>query len=554
MRSESFSSENRAMPGQDLTSLLESRRHSPSPMLIERDHAVSYATIADEATRLASGLGSLGVRAGDRVAVWMPNVPAWIALFFACARLGAIMVSMNTRFRSHEVADILSRSGAKVLAFWPGFRGVDFAAILQACDATALERLETLVVYRETGDAPTGGSVAGKHAAEYAALAASPPHEGPTAGSDSGCVIFTTSGTTKAPKFVLHDQARVTGHGFDVARAFGLDADAVMLLAPPLCGVYGFCGLMAAFAAGRPLVMRPVWDAALAARDIVAHRVTHFNATDEAAHQLLRQSEAPVPFPSVRFAGCAAFNPALGDIVERAAVRGLCLVGLYGTSEIQALFSRQSEDAPSSERKLGGGRLVGAAARVRARDPLSGRVLPHRESGELEFFAPGSRMVGYFGDPDATAEAFTTDGYYRSGDLGYSTPDGGFVFLTRLGDALRLGGFLVSPAEIEDVVLQLPGIEGCQVVAVTHEGASRAVAFVILQPGAVLDEPALLAHVGSKLAKYKVPARVFAVDAFPVTTGANGTKIQKHRLREMAQERLLGQQATPARGGSAPGH
>lgn len=529
------------MPAQNLTLLLEARVSLASPMLVERDRAVSYAAIAGQAARLAAGLRSLGVRAGDRVAVWMPNVPAWVALFFACARLGAIMVSVNTRFRSHEVADIVGRSGARVLAYWPGFRGIDFAGILSACDAGALERLETVIVYREAGDAPVGAGVAGKLLAEYTALAASPLHEGPLAGSDAGCVIFTTSGTTKAPKFVLHDQARVVSHGFDVAQAFGLDADAVMLLAPPLCGVYGFCSMMAAVAAGRPLVMRPTWDAALAAKDIAAHRVTHFNASDEAAHQLLRQSEEPVPFPSVRFAGCAAFNPALADIVERAAARGLCLVGLYGTSEIQALLARQSEEAPVSQRKVAGGMLVDAAARVRARDPHSGQVLPHGEAGELEFFALGSRMIGYFGNPEATAEAFTPDGYYRSGDLGYSTSERAFVFLARMGDSLRLGGFLVSPAEIEDVVLQSPGIEGCQVVAVTHEGASRAVAFVILRPGAVLDEPALLAHVGSKLAKYKVPARAFAVDAFPVTTGANGTKIQKHRLREMAQERLLGQ-------------
>ena len=297
---------------------------------------------------------------------------------------------------------------------------------------------------------------------------------------------------------------------------------------------------MATLAAGRPLVMRPSWDAAEARRDILAHAVTHANGTDEAFAQLLAQSDSPVPFPGVRFFGYAAFNPALGDIVARAEARGLKLVGLYGASEIQALFARQDENSPAPERMLAGGRPVSAQARVRARDPETGRMLPHGEACELEFLAPASRMVGYHGDPQATLRALTEDEYYRSGDLGYTQPDGRFVFLTRMGDSLRLGGFLVSPAEIESVVQELPWIDACQVVGVpTAEGAA-AVAFVILRPEGRLDEPAVARHVAARLAKYKVPRRVFAIDAFPVTPGANATKIQKGKLRELALNLLSG--------------
>ena len=284
--------------------------------------------------------------------------------------------------------------------------------------------------------------------------------------------------------------------------------------------------------------MRPSWDAALAAADIAAFGVTHLNASDDAVQQLLAQSEAVIPYPTLRFVGYAAFNPALGDLLPRADRRGLKLVGLYGTSEIQALFARQPEDAPANERMLGGGLPVSREAKVRVRDPDTGRVLAHGEAGELEFFAPGSRMVEYFGNPEATAAALAEDGWYRSGDLGTTSADGRFTYIARMGDSLRLGGFLVSPAEIEEVVQQVPCVDGCQVVGTTHEGQSRAVAFVTLKPGAVLDEAAALAHVGAQLARYKVPARVFALDAFPVTTGSNGTKIQKSRLREMAAERL----------------
>jgi fatty-acyl-CoA synthase len=172
---------------------------------------------------------------------------------------------------------------------------------------------------------------------------------------------------------------------------------------------------------------------------------------------------------------------------------------------------------------------------VRACDPESGRVLAHDEPGELEFLAPSSRMVEYFGNPQATTEALREGGWYRSGDLGYTQADGRFVYLSRMGDTLRLSGFLVSPLEIEAAVQEVAGIAACQVVGATLGGAYRPVAFVLLQPGAALDEAAVIAHVAGRLARYKVPVRVHAIDAFPVTDGTNATKIQKHKLRELAE-------------------
>ena len=147
-------------------------------------------------------------------------------------------------------------------------------------------------------------------------------------------------------------------------------------------------------------------------------------------------------------------------------------------------------------------------------------------------------MVGYYGDEAATRAAFTGDGFLRTGDLGYSTDDGGFVFLARLGDALRLSGFLVSPAEIEGVLQEHPGVAGAQVVGVETPAGTRAFAFVIAAPGAAFDEQALIAHCAGRIAKFKVPVRVQPIDAFPVTPGANATKIQKAKLRELAQRSL----------------
>ena len=483
------------MNGGTLAAFLENRaaRASGRAALLDRDRPVAGAALADEAARLAAGLHSIGVGAGDRVALWLPNLPAWLATFFACGRLGAIAVSVNTRFRSHEVQDIVGRAGCKAIVFWPGFRNIDFAGILAECDPAALATLTHVVAYAE-GDERVPDRIHARTVVPYRALVEREPMREEVGGPESGCVIFTTSGTTKAPKFVLHDQRTVLRHAHDVARGFGYETpDARVLVTAPLCGVFGFTNAMGALAAGAPIVMHPTFDAAESAQAVLRHGVTHTHASDEMIGRMLETVPGTPAFPSARFFGYAAFSPAYADLPARAAARGLNVVGLYGMSEVHALMARQSETAPFAERVRAGGRCVAPEGRVRARDPESGAIQPHGVAGELELKVP-SCMVGYFGDEAATRGAFTADGYLRTGDLGYSTAENAFVFLARLGDALRLGGFLVSPEEIEDVLQQHPTVSAAQVVGVDTPAGTQAFAFVIVKAGARLDERALIAH------------------------------------------------------------
>jgi fatty-acyl-CoA synthase len=524
-----------------LSSLLDGRtpRLPEAVALLDRDRPVTHTALADEAARLAAGFRSIGVGAGDRVALWLPNLPAWLATFFACGRLGAIAVSVNTRFRSHEVQDIVGRAGCKAIVFWPGFRNIDFAGILAECDPGALGTLTHAVAYAE-GDEPVPDRVHGREVVAYRALVEREPMRETVGRPESGCVIFTTSGTTKAPKFVLHDQRTVLHHAHDVARGFGYEApDARVLVTAPLCGVFGFTNAMGALAAGAPIVMYPTFDAAESALAVLRHGVTHTHASDEMIGRMLEAVPGTPAFPSARFFGYASFSPAYADLPQRAEARGLTVVGLYGMSEVHALMARQSEAAPFAERVLAGGRCVAPEGRVRARDPASGTIQPHGVAGELELKVP-SCMVGYFGDEAATRGAFTADGYLRTGDLGYSTAENAFVFLARLGDALRLGGFLVSPEEIEDVLQAHPSVAAAQVVGVDTPAGTKAFAFVIVKPGAHCDAAVLIDHCAARLAKFKVPVRVESIDAFPVTPGANATKIQKSKLRELAQAALEG--------------
>jgi fatty-acyl-CoA synthase len=493
--------------------------------LLHGDRTIGFAELLELSLRAARGLSDLGVGPGDRVALWLPNVPAYPILYFACIRLGAIAVAVNTRYRSVEVADIVGRSGAKVLACAPGFRHIAFLEILAGIDPVALEKLTAIVVVGDEPGTPPP-AIERLQRVGFERLQSRPRHGINHAKVNAPCNIFTTSGTTSAPKFVLHRQGAIASHAQQVARVFGFTApDTLSLAILPLCGVFGFNQTMATLAAGKPSVLVESYGIEEIARLIEAHRPTTMFGSDDMYARLLDLVPGERPFPSIGWAGYANFNAALADLAERAEPRGLRLVGLYGMSEIQALYARQPLDAPIARRKRGGGIPTSPLAHFRIQD------------GELQCAGP-SLMVGYWGNEKATAETLSADGYVRTGDLAEADGQGGFTFLSRIGDVLRLSGFLVNPLEIEQHIQKMPGIEGCQTIALPRTDGVQAIAFVMLKPGASLDEAAVIKHCRSGLASYKVPVRVFATEDFPKTPSPNGFKIQRNRLREMA-ERLL---------------
>ncbi len=497
--------------------------------VVYQDQAISAEALHLESQRVARAFADLGVVRGDRVAIWLPNTVAWLTCFFACARLGAIAVSINTRFRSAELEDIIGRSGAKILVYWPGYRHIDFTEIIAGLSSEAVSHLETIIAYDESPHEPGLDTLHGKPVLAYRALLQKEPYTQEHASAADGCIIFPTSGTTRSPKFVLHSHASIRGHATDIARSFEMRAEgACSLLVPPMCGVFGFCMAISTLAAGRPLVITPSFDAGQAASLIHKYSVTHMAVVGAVVAQLLAMSTDMRPFPSLR----AVIGVRAGQAAA-AEKRGLRLVGTYGSSELQAMLSVQPFDAPAEQRELGGGRLLGQGACVRARDEASGEILPPNVRGELEFRLP-SQMLGYYGNPEATAKALTPDGFYRSGDLGYTVSEREFVFLARIGDALRLSGFLVNPVEVESLMADHPAIMAAQVVGVDLNGRTVPVAFVTLSPNAQFDEQAILAHCRNYMAHYKVPKRIFKLEAFPVTQGANGDKVQKTRLRDMA--------------------
>jgi len=199
---------------------------------------------------------------------------------------------------------------------------------------------------------------------------------------------------------------------------------------------------------------------------------------------------------------------------------------------VQALFAV----AEGENRLLGGGVPVSPHTELQVRDPHTGQALPLGASGELWINAP-SRFTAYLENPAATERAFDAGGLFRTGDLG-RLAERGFIYEARMGDAMRLGGFLVAPEEIEAVIQALPGVAGVQVVAATGDGDPAPVAFVQPVDGIKLDAAAVRAHCREQLARFKVPERIVLVDKFPVVDIPNGPKVQRVRLREMAEALL----------------
>ncbi len=527
------------MPHEDrpctLPALLARACHGPdAPAVTDAQGTLDRAGLRLAVLALAGRLRGAGVQPGERVALWLPNCADYLAAILACAWLGVLAVHVNTRFRAAEVGSLLRRSRAVALVTTWGFAPVDFPAILAGLPPG--ERAGLRVVLGRA--LPAGVREVGAIPA-IALHAEAPGDPGPDeATPEAPCLTFTTSGTTGGPKLVLHHQRTIASHAADVCAHLGLDApDAALLGVVPFCGTFGNAALMAAVAGGAHVVCLEQFDGAVADALIRRHRVTHQVGSDDMLARLVAAA-AGRPYETLRFSGFAAFQSSAAATVAAAELIGLAPCGVYGSSEVQALFAI----AEGETRLLGGGVPVCPAARVVACDPQTGTALPPGTPGELWVDAP-SRFAGYLDDEAATARATAPNGMFRTGDLG-RVQGQGFVYEARLGDAMRLGGFLVAPEEIEGFLQAQPGVLEVQVVAATPPGGDPVpVAFVRALPGVVPDPAVLAASCRASLARFKQPGRIVVVDEFPTTDSPNGRKIQRVRLREMAEALLRGEAA-----------
>lgn len=493
----------------DLLDSSDSRIHTS-------DGWVSSRTLADEGRRLAGAWAADGLAPGDRVAIYADNGLPYLRCVAAAAAGRFVLVSVNRRYAPEEARSLVERSGAAIVVTdaAPGvFDGL--------VPSNRVRDIDSIVPPPET--VATGN----------------PAPDEPT--PDDPFVVFTTSGTTSRPKMVLHTQRSIAVHAREAGTRFGYTPHDRVLVALPLCGVFGFDGLTAALAADSTVWLPDRFESEAVAALVASEQITAMNGSDDMFHRMVGTTE---DLSSIRVGGYGRFNTSLDGIVERAAERGVTLTGLYGMSEVQALFALRDPGEDAAGRERAGGSLASPSAAFRIVDPDTSRPLLEGGDGELQLAGP-SLFAGYLAeggerlDGELTADAHVEAGgqtWFRTGDLARAEDDGTFTFLTRMGDVLRLGGFLVNPTEIEAVVNELSGIEATVAVALPRPGGVRAAVAVIADHDP--DPAAVIAHCSERLARFKVPVAVVRVDAFPTTRSANGTKIRVNELRAMVDEAL----------------
>ena len=493
--------------------------HGDLPAVVDSKKSVSWRGIAGLVEGYAAYMKAAGARRGDRVALWLPNSADYLALIFAAARLGVIAVHVNPRFRAHEVGALLRRTTPSLLVTELS-TGEDYGEVLAGIPGADKRSLQRIFVRGTTAPPRSldGLPVEVLHAAGTAADVGQP---------DDPCALFTTTGSTGEPKLVLHGQRGLAVHHVYAARRLGFDRTGAVLLANlPFSGIYGHSRLMMAVVGGAGIALQ---DSADTDALIRRHKVTHMSGFADVLARLV-QSARGRPYDSIRLFSFASSPFVDNDAVcAAAAALGLTLGTGYGSTEIMTPFAI----SPDGWGTAPGGTPAHPQAHFAIRDPETGRELPEGEPGALMIASP-CLFLGYYDDPAATAAAWTEDGMFRTGDRAYRRGDG-FVFLGRYDETIRLGNYLVDPAEIEQFLRLRPEILNARVVgAATTDSGPRMVAFVIVRAGHAFNEGALLEACREQIASFKVPARIVALDAFPVSEGANARKIRLDVLRERA--------------------
>ncbi len=524
--------------------LLRDHHHRPdTPLLIDAGAGdpvtVTRGAFWHRVAALRADLAARGVRPGGCVATWLPNWSDALVWQFAAVAAGAHVIGINTRYNVEEARHVLDLARPAVLAVAHDFLGLDLCGRLQDAAAGSTAPAPSVAVIAGPRRGPATAAERMRYDLGAGTWAPSPDAGGEGALADDPARLaaaFTTSGSTGRPKLAAHSVGAVAAHARACAEAGGWTETSVFLAALPLSGVFAYAPAMATIAAGGVCVLEPAFDVPAMVADMARHGVTHLVGADDILSRLFDAArDRPEALTSLRQLLFADFNGRSVAIAAWAEERlGITAAGVYGSSELFALtaFWRPADPAPGRWR--GGGRPVSPGMAVRAGDPQTGEGLPHGQPGELQF--RGYNVVdAYLGEPARHATVLTADGWFRSGDLGTVQTDGSFEYLCRAGDALRLRGFLVEPAEIESRLMAHPAVTEAKVVGLRPaEGETQAVAFAVLRAAGAVTPTELVAWCAASLARHKVPHAIHVIGAMPVTAGVNGTKVRAATLRDWA--------------------
>jgi fatty-acyl-CoA synthase len=503
----------------------------------------SFAELSVSVDRLARGLMALGVRPGEKVALWMVNRPEFIEAMFAVIKIGAVLVPINTRLRTEDTAYILGQSDSALLLIADRSGPVDYLGMVKELAPSLRaghvreDRFTHLRLVVSAGDERRAETLhwSAAHTAgdqvDAAALRARAAEVDP----DATAFFMYTSGTTGFPKGAMHDHAIIRNL---VDRAFRMavtPADTIMMYLP-LFHLFGFSdGALMSMLTGARQVLTETFDPAESLALIEQERATILHGFDTHYKELMEAHErSPRDVSSVRTGILATGMSSSVPIARKArTVFGRLLSG-YGMSEFGVGAAISALDSTEEQCTEASG-FPAPGYEIRVVDPQTGLDQPPEVAGEI-LVRSYMTMQGYYGKPTETAQALDRDGWLHSGDMGVMRSDGHLRFVGRYKDMLKIGGENVDPMEVEAFLMGLTGINLAAVVSFPDARLSEVgVAFVKREPGHALTDGDVLAQCKGRIASFKIPRHVIFVDDFPMTGSG---KIQKVKLREEALRRI----------------
>ncbi|WP_017585687.1 AMP-binding protein [Nocardiopsis ganjiahuensis] len=508
--------------------------HPDRDALVDRASGLrlTYRAFGAEVERVALGLLDLGVAKGDRVGIWAPNRAEWTFVQYATARIGAVMVNINPAYRTHELEYVLNQAGVSVLVAAPSFKTSDYAGMIEEVRGKCPELREVVLFDGPAWDSLLAAGDQGDPERLAEAEAALSP--------DDPINIQYTSGTTGFPKGATLSHHNILNNGYSVGELLGYTEADRIAIPVPFYHCFGMVmGNLAATSHGACMVIPgPGFDPAAALDAVQAEGCTSLYGVPA-----MFIAELALPgFDSYDLStlrtGIMAGSPCPVEVMRQVIDRmGMAEVSIcYGMTETSPVSTQTRRD-DSVERRVSTVGRVGPHLEVKIVDPGSGVTVPRGTPGEL-CTRGYSVMLGYWKQPDKTAEAIDTGRWMHTGDLAVMDGDGYVSITGRIKDMVIRGGENIYPREIEELLYTHPDLLDAQVIGVPDERyGEELMVWVRMRDGVEpFTAEKLRSFCEGRIAHYKIPRYVHVVDEFPMTVTG---KVRKVQMREEAV-RLLG--------------